>query len=912
MMRVPTIVGLKGLYFLAFLVWLMPQGSIAQTPELWSDVDEQAIRSFGERRIIPTAFRTMTLQIAAVESWLMDLPEGDDTDAFHVIALPDPQGGMERFTLVVSPIMHPDLGSRFPEIRTFSGKSLDRPGATIRMDITPQGLHAMVLAVDEDPYFIDPYAKGDRSNYIIYYKSDFSKSVQQGFNFCSYEEVNDLDQAAQQSLEWMQQLGDARAGDCQLRTYRLALACNGEYANYHGSNTTNNNKSFALAAMVTTMNRVNAMFERDATLTMVLVANNDQLIYLNPSTDPYTNNSGGTMLGQNQTTCDNVIGTANYDIGHVFSTGGGGVAYLNSPCTSFKAGGVTGSSNPVGDPFDIDYVAHEMGHQYGANHTQNNSCNRASVAAYEPGSASTIMGYAGICSPNVQNNSDALFHGFSMQEIAANITVGNSSGCPQTNALNNAAPTVNAGPNQVIPHSTPFVLSAIASDLDVGDVHTYAWEQMNNQVSTQPPVPGSTGGPNFRAFLPSPSPQRYFPNLPAIVNNSTPTWEVLPSVGRTMNFRVTVRDNATGVGCNAQDNMVVTVAGTAGPFLVTQPNSSISWQAGTSQSITWDVANTTASPVNCANVDILLSLDGGYTYPHILATATPNDGAQTVVLPIVPASSNARVMVRGSGNIFFDISDQDFTISTAPQVSVNAKVFLEGPYVSGNGLMSDGLRTGGLIPLTEPYTSLGFAPVGNSGGEVMGASVLTFTGANAIVDWVRLELRNSSNSSQLVATRNALVQRDGDIVDVDGISPVTFAANSGSYFIAVRHRNHLGCMSASALAFNASPITVDFRSGATATFGTDARKTIGSIRALWTGNVTRDDRLAYTGNNNDRDPILSAIGGVVPTAVINGYRMEDVNLDGAVKYTGTANDRDMILSNIGGVGPTNIRFEQIP
>ncbi|MCB0079240.1 MAG: hypothetical protein KDD73_17725, partial [Anaerolineales bacterium] len=192
------------------------------------------------------------------------------------------------------------------------------------------------------------------------------------------------------------------------RTYRLALACTGEYANYHGSNTGNNDKSFALAAMATTMNRVNGIYERDATLTMVIVPNNDLLVYLDGATDPYTNGSGSTMLGENQSTCNAVIGSANYDIGHVFSTGGGGIASLNSPCTSNKARGVTGQSNPIGDPFDIDYVAHEMGHQYGGNHTQNNNCNRAASAAVEVGSGITIMGYAGICAPDVASNSIAM------------------------------------------------------------------------------------------------------------------------------------------------------------------------------------------------------------------------------------------------------------------------------------------------------------------------------------------------------------------------------------------------------------------------------------------------------------------------------------------------------------------------
>lgn len=866
----------------------------------------------GERRIVPERYLNAKLQVEELEQWLEDVTEVPLEEASSVIALPTPEGGVEHFVIIRTPIMEPELARKFPDISTFTGRSLDRPGSTLKMDITPHGFHAMVLALDNDPIFIDPFAFGDRDHYIVYRKSAFRKTLPEGFSFCSYEEVNDLEEAARMSEEWISTMGTDRAGDCQLRTYRLALACTGEYANYHGSNTINNNKSFAMAAMVTSMNRVNGMFERDATLRMIMVANNDQIIYLNGSTDPYSNGNGGTMLGQNITTCNTVIGSSNYDIGHVFSTGGGGVAYLNSPCTSNKAGGVTGQSNPVGDPFDIDYVAHEMGHQYGGNHTQNNNCNRSANAAFEPGSASTIMGYAGICSPNVQSNSDALFLGYSMIEMAANITVGSSSGCPVVTSSGNNAPSVSAGPDRTIPRSTPFVLTATASDANPGQTLTYAWEQMNNQVSTQPPVSTSTGGPNFRAFLPSSSPSRYFPNLPAIIANTTPTWEVLPSVGRTLNFKVTARDNFSGAGCNGQDDVVVTVSGTAGPFVVTQPNTAVSWTAGSTQTITWNVASTNVSPVNCSTVDILLSTDGGSTYPFTLLSSTANDGSQNVTFPSGVATTTARVMVKASANIFFDISDQNFTITAPANVQVNVGVFLEGPYETATGWMKDDLRAAGLVPLTEPYTALGLTQVAGGGGESTTSQILAGTGSNAVVDWIRLELRDHVNNTQIAATRQGLLQRDGDVVAADGLSPITFNVGPGLYYLVVTHRNHLGCMTAAPVSLGATPITINFRSGATAVYGTEARKQIGSIQALWAGNSFRNDQLAYTGINNDRDPILVEIGGAVPTAIATGYSAADHNMDGVVKYTGAANDRDLIMVNIGGAVTTNVRLEQVP
>lgn len=900
---------IPGIATLSFLM-LYSTGLKAQRG-FWSDLDERSLVGQGERRIIPTRYRTVAIDLDALRQYLATVPAGDVRSADHSLALPTAEGGSERFRVVASPIMAPELEAVFPDIRTYAGSSMDRPGVQVRFDVTPHGLHAMVMDPHGSDLFIDPYAFGVNDACIVYRRSDLIRQGPIPISYCAYDQVNDIEAATQQTREWIEEMG-ARAGDCQKRTYRLALACTGEYANYHGSNTSNNNKTFAMAAMVTTMNRVNGIYERDATLTMVLVANNQNLIYLNPGTDPYSNGNGSTMLGQNQSTCNSVIGSANYDIGHVFSTGGGGVAFLNSPCTSNKARGVTGQSMPVGDPFDIDYVAHEMGHQFGGNHTQNNNnCNRADIAAYEPGSGTSIMGYAGVCSPSVQNNSDALFHGYSLQEIAANISTGASSGCAVVTASNNLPPVVDAGVNRTIPRSTPFILTAVASDPD-GDDITYSWEQMNREVSTQPPVATSTSGPNFRLYVPSTSPERYMPNLPAVIANTSPTWEVLPSVSRTLSFRVNVRDNNPLAGCTDEDDMTVTISGSSGPFLVTQPNTALSWQAGSTQTVTWNVANSNAAPVSCANVEIALSVDGGYTYPYVLLASTPNDGSQTVTLPLIPATSSARIRVKANGNIFYDISNADFTITAAPaQPSLSAKVVLDGPFDTDSGLMWDSLRVAGLLPLQEPYTALGF-PQAGGGGETMPASVLLTSGANAIVDWVRIELRSGTNASNVISTRQALLQRDGDVVDVDGTSPVTFNSAAGSYHIVVRHRNHLGCMTAAPVALTGGTVALDFRSSGLVTYGTDARRTVGSIMALWSGNVLLDNVVRYTGGDNDRDLILGAIGGVIPTGSVTGYRPEDVNLDSKVRYTGERNDRDPILVNIGGTIPTSTRSEQLP
>ena len=251
------------------------------------------------------------------------------------------------------------------------------------------------------------------------------------------------------------------------------------------------------------------------------------------------------------------------------------------------------------------------------------------------------------------------------------------------------------------------------------------------------------------------------------------------------------------------------------------------------------------------------------------------------------------------------------TLST-PVVRVAAKAFLQGPYNTTQLMMNDTLRMIGLIPTNEPHTALGYVHVGGGGGETITPGTLTVSGSNAIVDWVILELRNSANSAQVVATRSALIQRDGDVVDMDGTSAVSFAVTAGNYYVAVRHRNHLGAMVASTVALSSTAATVNFTLPGTVTYGTAAQKQIGAIMALWSGNALWDNTLRYTNTANDRDPILFLIGGSVPTNVVTGYHQEDVNLDGVVKYTGGLNDRDPILQNIGGSVPTDIRSQQLP
>jgi len=620
----------------------------------FTDISENTIPGARKsmRHIAPRKYRTVRLDLTQLQPLLATAPDrfkpgGAAPEQATVLSLPLPDGTWGRFRVAEASVMAPALQAKYPEIRCYTGTGIDDPTASLKCDLTPQGFHAMIRSARHAPVFIDPYRQGDREHCVVYRKQDLDDK--EPFH-CSLDEEYTAQEIAKNPAP------DA-VGDCTFRRYRLALACTGEYATFHGGT-----KPLVLAAMNTTMNRVNGIYERDLSVTMQIIANNDTLIFLDPVTDGYSNGNGSSMLTQNQTKCSNLIGSANYDMGHVFSTGGGGIASLGVICNnSTKARGVTGRSAPIGDPFDVDYVAHEMGHQFNANHTQNNSCGRNPATAMEPGSGSTIMGYAGICSPNIQANSDAYFHAINLQEIGNFITAGTGNVCPVKTTTGNTAPAANAGADYTIPRSTPFALTAIGSDTD-GDPITYCWEQMNNEIATMPPLATNTGGPMFRSLNPAVSPTRYFPRLPDLLSNANTTWERLPGVARTMNFRVTVRDNNPDGGCTAEDNMVLTVAGSAGPFVVTEPNTATTWYVGEFKTVTWDVAATDIAPVNCGAVRILLSTDGGLTYPFVLANSAPNTGSALVEVPS-ELSTTCRIMVQAVGNVFFDISDQNFTIA---------------------------------------------------------------------------------------------------------------------------------------------------------------------------------------------------------------------------------------------------------
>ncbi len=637
----------------------------------WTDVSEPRLE---EQLISVNTFRTVSVNFELLKNQLSQAPNLRNTPVAasdFTFEIPTPEGGSLTMKIVESSIMAPELQARYPEIRTFTGEGTGAyRNASIRIDYTLKGFHAQVLLPGKS-FYIDPFSDQDLNTYIVYTREAFFETSTKRMPECTTEGENlvnppspSINQSNQGELSGTDVpfLANITTNGTQLRTYRLALACTGEYAQFQGGTV-----PLVMSAMTTSMNRVNGVFLQDVSLQMIMVSNNDDLIYLNGATDPYTNNNGGSMLSQNQTTCNSVIGSANYDIGHVFSTGGGGVAYLGSVCGSSKAGGVTGGPSPVGDPFDIDYVAHEMGHQWGANHTFNNSCggNRTASSAYEPGSGTTIMGYAGICPPDLQPHSDAYFHNRSYSQMVNFSVNGSGNSCAVITSTGNTPPTITVPEGGfTIPISTPFELTASASDANDNPL-TYCWEEYDLGPATSGSDDDLTNpsgnAPIFRSWNPTTSSTRVFPRLSSIVNNYSTIGELLPTYSRNLTFRCTVRDNAVNGGGVTDGEVAFQATSTSGPFIVTSPNTSLNWTGNSAHAITWNVANTTAAPVSCSNVDIFLSVDGGYTYPYTLLSSTPNDGSATVIIPNVPTTI-ARVKVKASDNIFFDISNQDFTI----------------------------------------------------------------------------------------------------------------------------------------------------------------------------------------------------------------------------------------------------------
>ena len=677
----------KGL-LLTFMLALISTLGFSQTDNFWSGnklnpgsiPTDKAVA----RQSFPKVFRLFDLNTAALRQQLFAVVGRNAASHSTVISLPNASGELEQFEVVEASNFEPDLQARFPEIRAYSGKGITDKYATLKLSISPQGIQTMVFRTDRENEFIEPYSK-DHSVYAVF-KSQREKGKLAWT--CSTDDKNMVEGLHAKANNTSSATGSSTG---QLKVMRLAQSCNAEYSNYFGA-TSAAQVGLVLAAFNATLTRCNGVYEKDLALHLNLISNTTSVIYYTASSDPYSTNLSQWNL-QLQQTLTSVIGNANYDIGHMFgaSGGGGNAGCIGCVCVNpannnslGKGAGITSPADgiPQGDNFDIDYVVHEVGHQLGGNHTFSMS-NEGTGVNKEVGSGITIMGYAGITSQDVAPHSIDIYHEATIAQIQANLA---TKTCPVSTNItaNNVAPVIAAVSNYTIPISTPFALTGSASDAN-GDALTYCWEQNDNSTTTgagSVASPTKTTGPNWLSFSPTASGTRLFPKLSTILAglNVTPPLpggdaganiEALSSVSRTLNFRLTVRDNhafsstaPVAVAQTAFTDLVVTVSNTSGPFAVTSPNTAVTWAGGSTQNITWNVNNTTAAPVSCANVKISLSTDGGQTFPTVLAASTPNDGTEVLTIP-VGASTTARIKVEAVGNIFFDISNANFTIGGA-------------------------------------------------------------------------------------------------------------------------------------------------------------------------------------------------------------------------------------------------------
>ena len=673
------------------LATLLPILHATAQDGLWSPVAKENLKTFLNGRTevsqLPASYELVKLNRSQFQSLQKQAPlvkQGVQSKLSPVrISLPLPVAGQSiSSAFTESPILSDELANQMTGFKTYELKDPVTLGLQGRLSVTAQGVTGLIFT-EKGTAYIYPVSPAYPDVHLVHYVKDipFTLPILCGTKGDVSARLNTSGSRVQTAV-----------GDCQLRTYRLAVGATGEYTTWAGGS-----QAQALTYIAITVNDVITIYQRDAAITFTLVSNSST-VFTDAATDPYSAGGGaGATLDENHNALNAAYTNSGYDIGIVFHNGwNGGVATLGSTCVSFWKGraaaglnfgtGSNPASGPQG-PIFVNTVAHEMAHQFGVGHTMSSitgGCNgnQNPATAWEPGGGSTIMAYAGVCTGTAyQTYSDLYFHGGSVLQIMNFATSGSS--CAPTSSLSNTAPTVTVpGNSYTIPVSTPFMLTATGADVNHNTLY-YSWEQMDaGYTFTTTPAATNTNGPNFRSFPFTTTSTRVFPNMAAVVSGSTTTYEVLPSVSRAMNFMVLVRDAASGGGCTAQESVAVNTDASAGAFTVSSQNTATSWTAnGTNTAtITWNVANTTAAPVSCSNVDIILSTDGGVTFTDTLAANTANDGSQAITIPSLPTAIG-RVMVKARGNIFFNVNAANITISSS--CSANGASFAPTASVTG-------------------------------------------------------------------------------------------------------------------------------------------------------------------------------------------------------------------------------------
>ncbi|PKH66911.1 propanediol utilization protein [Flavobacterium sp. ALD4] len=672
----------KSLLILLIAVWCLPIH--AQNEPLWKrvgkDMESNSVKNIGKSK--PNQEFLFRLDEDGFKKLLLSNQNKTSKSSGVEITIPNLNGVLEKFLVWESSNFEPELQAKYPNIRAYAGVGITDPRASLNFSLSPQGLQTMILRADSGSEFIESYQENP-SLYVLFSSKNRDK---ENLPFvCKTEDLTLNKQLLNETTK-------IASNNKVFNTLRLGLSCTGEYAAYHGGT-----KEKALAAMNATMSRVNGIFNKDLAVQLVLIANNDAIVYLDAATDPYSaasTGATGAWSQEAQATLTNVIGEGNYDIGHLFgATGGGGNAgcigcvcvspTINIPLGKGSAYTSPADGVPQGDTFDIDFVVHEIGHQLGANHTFSHELEETPVNVnVEPGSGSTIMGYAGITTDyDVQASSDDYFAYVSILQIQTNLA---TKTCPTKVMISNNPPVVNAGADYTIPKGTAFVLKGTGTDA-TGDVLMYTWEQNDAAVTSSGDISLAVAtkpdGPLFRSVYPSASPVRYMPLYSNVLSNKLRSkWESVSDVARALHFTLTARDNAPqGTAQTNTDGMTVNVSGTAGPFVITSQNTdNLSWFQGQSNTINWSVNNTNTLP-GSANVNIRLSVDGGATFPTLLVSNTPNDGSEVIIVPNVTAK-NCRILIEPVGNIYYVVNSTAFAIGYSVESTCTTYTFA-APFV---------------------------------------------------------------------------------------------------------------------------------------------------------------------------------------------------------------------------------------
>ncbi len=643
--------------------------------KMWNNVGNQtqATRQLAGKSSAPSLIvRSLELDEVGFKSLLNDSIGASDNsvaarkvspqdNVSKTITLPLPNGSEVNLKITPTSVISAALSQQFPEIKTWkvSGVTEEISGS---IDFTPQGFHGMLILPDGDRIFIEPDIENVTSNqgglstqgrYISFSKKQNQDNFNSEFS-CGVDDDDKLnfDVVAKGSLI-AERIFTIDVPE--LITYRLAVATTGEYTQFHGGSIVS-----ALSAIVTTMNRVNQIYARDLGIVFQLVDEQTEIIYLNPDTDPYTNSDVFQLIQENNLNLSSsgVLSKDRYDVGHVFGAGNvGGLAIVGGVCNDDqKAFGATGISNPFGDAFALDYVAHELGHQLGGTHTFNSACGggseRTAETAVEPGSGTTIMAYPGICQENdIQNYVDSQFHIVSIDQIRAVTRTGSGRSCavPDPAPTINENPTVNAGADMVVPARTPLMFVAEGADTD-NDELTYSWEQ--SDTGTVSDLNEDTGdNALFRSRPLSSSSVRFIPKLIDLFEGEPADGELLPVTNRDINMVATVRDGNGGLQA---DLVKLEVSDSGDSFRIISNTNNQTFARQDTANISWNVADTNLPPISCASVDIgVVTSDGN----GINIVTTANDGQQQITIPdSAPAMDDARFIVSCSDNNFFNVS----------------------------------------------------------------------------------------------------------------------------------------------------------------------------------------------------------------------------------------------------------------